>query len=400
MYSARARLLFASFAFVLLSGASVSRRALPQDAYIWQRKWTPALRVALTKSSDLVRAWRVLAAYSDDGGRLQAVAVDWKALKNSGRPVIAVVRINGQLARYNDDQLLSDLDRLLSRWRQMGAPIAGLEIDHDCGVARLAAYAQFLARVRASLDPKIPLSITALPAWLSSPALDAVFTPASEVVLQVHMVQNPRAGLFDADQARRWIEDISHRTDKPFRVALPAYGVRVTRREDGSMLAVESEEPLLAGGYSSSELVVSPEKVSGLLRDLERDPHATLAGIVWFRLPVAGDVRAWSPETWRAVVMGKPLRPRVEAIVEKSAIPGMNNIVLINNGAVDGGLPPRIDLPASCTIADGINGYTLAHSQSGLSIERQQDGLLPGHQRRLIGWMRCTPAEVTIHAQR
>jgi hypothetical protein len=399
MYSARARLLFATFAFVLLSGADASRRALPQDAYIWQRKWTPALRVALTKSSDLVRAWRVLAAYSDDGGRLQPVTVDWKALKSSGRPVIAVVRINGQLAHYNDDQLLSDLDGLLSRWRQMGAPIAGLEIDHDCGVARLAAYAQFLSRVRTHLDRTIPLSITALPAWLSSPQLDAVFRPTSEVVLQVHMVQNPRAGLFDADQARRWIEDISRRTDKPFRVALPAYGVRVTRREDGSMLAVESEEPLLAGGYSSSELVVSPEEVAGLLRELERNPPASLTGIVWFRLPVAGDVRAWSPETWRAVVLGMPLRPRVEAIVEKSAIPGMNNIVLINNGDVDGGLPRTIDLPASCTIADGINGYTLAHSQSGLSIERQQDGLLPGHQRRLIGWMRCNPALVAIHAE-
>jgi hypothetical protein len=400
MYSARARSLFAIFAFVLLSGASVSQRALPHDAYIWQRKWTPALRLALKQSSDLVRAWRVLAAYSDEAGNLRPVAVDWEALKSSGRPVIAVVRINGQLAHYNDDQMLGDLDGLLSRWRQMGAPIAGLEIDHDCGIARLAAYAKFLARVRAHLDHTIPLSITALPAWMSSPELDAVFAPTSEVVLQVHMVQSPRAGLFDADRARRWIQEMSHRTDKPFRVALPAYGVRVTWRGDGSMLAVESEEPLLAGGYSSSELVVSPEDVSGLLRDLERDPPASLIGIVWFRLPVAGDIRAWSPETWRAVVMGKPLQPRIEAIVEKSAIPGMNNIVLINQGDVDGGLPQRIDLPRSCTIADGINGYTLAHSQSGLSIERQQDGLLPGHQRRLVGWMRCTPAQVAIHAQR
>jgi hypothetical protein len=121
MYSARARLLFATFAFVLLSGASGSRRVLPQDAYIWQRKWTPALRVALKQSADLVRAWRVLAAYSDDGGRLQPVAVDWHALKNTGRPVIAVVRINGQLAQYDDDQLLRDLDGLLSEWADPAA---------------------------------------------------------------------------------------------------------------------------------------------------------------------------------------------------------------------------------------------------------------------------------------
>ena len=399
MYSARARLLFATFAFVLLSGASAYHRALPQDAYIWQRKWTPALRVALKQSADLVHAWRVLAAYSDEGGRLEPVAVDWRALKSSGRPVIAVVRINGQLAQYNEDQLLRDLDGLLSEWRQIQPPIAGLELDHDCGDARLDAYALFLARVRARLPQTIPLSITTLPSWLSSPNLDAVFRPVNEVVLQVHMVQSPHAGLFNPGQARRWIQELSRRTDKPFRVALPAYGVRVTWRNDGSMLAVESEEPLLAGGYSASELIVSPEAVSTLLRDLERDPPPSLTGIVWFRLPVAGDVRAWSPETWRAVVLGKALQPRVEAIVEKSAIPGMNNIVLINQGDVDGGLPRTIDLPASCTIADGINGYTLAHSQSGLSIEREQDGLLPGHQRRLVGWMRCTPAQVEIHAQ-
>ncbi len=398
MYSARARLLFATFAFALLSGASASRRALPQDAYIWQRKWTPALRVALTQSADLVRAWRVLAAYSDDGGRLQPVAVDWQALKSTGRPLIAVVRINGQLAQYNEDQLLRDLDGLLSEWRQIQPPIAGLELDHDCGDARLDAYALFLTRVRMRLPQTIPLSITTLPSWLSSPNLDAVFRPVNEVVLQVHMVQSPHAGLFNADQARKWIRAMA-RTDKPFRVALPAYGVRVTWRNDGSMLAVESEEPLLAGGYSASEMIVSPEAVSTLLRELERDPPASLTGIAWFRLPVAGDIRAWSPETWRAVVLGKPLQSRIEAHAEKSDTTGMSNIVLINQGEVDGVLPPRIDLPPSCTIADGINGYALDHGESGLSIERQQDGLLPGHQRRLIGWMRCTPAQVAIHAQ-
>jgi hypothetical protein len=99
------------------------------------------------------------------------------------------------------------------------------------------------------------------------------------------------------------------------------------------------------------------------------------------------------------VVLGKPLQSRIEALAEKSDTPGMSNIVLINQGEVDAVLPTRIDLPPSCTIADGINGYALDHGESGFSIERQQDGLLPGHQRRLIGWMRCTPAEVAIHAQ-
>jgi len=90
MTSSLARLFLVIFAFTLLSGAPETRRALSHDAYIWQRKWTPAVGIALLSSSDLVRAWRVLAAHSNEGGRLRQVAVNWEALKSSKRPVIAV----------------------------------------------------------------------------------------------------------------------------------------------------------------------------------------------------------------------------------------------------------------------------------------------------------------------
>jgi hypothetical protein len=400
MVSVRALLLVATLALSLLSGVAASDRTLPQDAYVWQRKWTPALRVALKESSDLVRAWRVLAAYTYVGGNLQPVAVDWKALKDSGRPVIAVVRIDGQLRRWDDNRLLTDLDGLLSRWRHTGAPIAGLEIDNDCAVARLAMYAQFLALVRSHLDPKLSLSITALPAWLRSPELGAVLAPVTQAVLQVHMVQKPHAGLFNPEQARRWTQAMACVTSKPFLVAVPAYGVRVSWRGDGRMLTVEGENQLLVGGAWADEMIVSPEDVAKFLEELQVDRPAGLAGIIWFRLPVSGDIRAWSSETWRAVASGKPLHPDIEARAEKSDTPGMSDIVLINEGDTDATLPPRIDLPPACTIADGVNGYTLDRTESGLTIKREQDGLLPGHRRRLIGWMRCNPPEVAIDAQR
>jgi uncharacterized protein DUF3142 len=314
--------------------------------------------------------------------------------------VIAVVRIDGQLPRWDDNRLLTDLDGLMSQWRRTGAPIAGLEIDHDCAVAKLAMYAQFLALVRAQLDPKLSLSITALPAWLRSPELGGVLAPVSQAVLQVHMVQKPQAGLFDPEQARRWTQAMARVTSKPFLVAVPAYGVRVSWRGDGKLLTVEGEDQLLAGGSSVQEMIVSPEDVAKFLAELQVDRPAGLAGIIWFRLPVAGDIRAWSPETWRAVASGKPLHPEIEARAEKSATPGMSDIVLINEGDTDATLPLRIDLPASCTNADGVNGYTLDRTESGLTIKRAQEGLLRVHRRRLIGWMRCDPPEVASHAQR
>src|SRR6185369_6869028 len=142
-------------------------------------------------------AWRVLAAQSDERGHLRPTAVEWTALENNGRPVILVVRIDGQLAQWDEEVLLDDLRAVLSWWRQNRVPVAGVEIDHDCGTARLSAYARFLAELRTRIEDGVPLSITALPAWLSAPNLDTVLAQADEVVLQVHAVQSPRGGLFD-----------------------------------------------------------------------------------------------------------------------------------------------------------------------------------------------------------
>ena len=110
--------------------------------------------------------------------------------------------------------------------------LAGLEIDYDCPTSKLAGYARFLAALRQRLAPDLALSITALPTWMSSSALERVAAEVSEIVLQVHAVDDPRHGLFDPAQAERWVRAFGRRTAQPFRVALPAYDVRVTWRTD------------------------------------------------------------------------------------------------------------------------------------------------------------------------
>src|SRR6266851_677344 len=223
------------------------RRELPHDAYIWQHRWTPAVTAALEQNSDVIRAWQVLVAELDSGGRWWPTSVNLSALRRSGRSVILVIRIDGSRANWDEQRIQSDIDGLIYDWRRTGFRIAGVEIDHDSGVAGLKVYTRFIAGLRARLDPTVPLSITALPAWLASPDAYRLFAEADEIVLQVHAVQNPHAGLFDRARARDWIDELSRRTRKPFRVALPAYGSRVSWRDDGGLLAVESEAPLLAG---------------------------------------------------------------------------------------------------------------------------------------------------------
>lgn len=364
-------------------------QSLANDAYVWQRQWNPAVAAALSQSADLVREWRVLAAQTDARGVLQPVAIDRTALAATHRPVVLVVRIDGQLSHWDADALLVQVVALRGAWK--GAPLAGIEIDHDCGTARLPAYADFLARLRRELG-SMPLSITALPAWLASGELERVAAQADEVVLQVHAVQSPRAGLFDPSLARAWIDRFAARVGKPFRVALPTYGSRVSWDDEGRVVAVESEAPLLAGGAESSELVAAPADVAKLLAGLRDDPPRGLAGIVWFRLPTAQDSRAWSLPTWRAVMTGAPLQASLTAFFQPGAVAGAVDVVLRNDRDVDVRLPTRVGLPASCSIADGVNGYALAYQDGRAFLRRERDGWLRAHYKRAVGWARCGDA--------
>jgi hypothetical protein len=363
--------------------------ALPHDAYIWQRAWTPRVIAAAERSADLVRAWRVLLAEADRAGHWVDVAVPWPALHATGRPVVAVIRIDGRL---DEARMPGLLDRIASAVDGTPAKIVGLEIDYDCPTSKLAGYARFLAALRQRL-PGLRLSITALPTWMNSRALAQLGASLDELVLQVHAVDDPRRGLFDPDQAERWIHAFARRIGRPMRVALPAYDVRVTWR-DGRLASVEGEVPLLTGA-SGTTLRAAPEAVLSLLHRLQHAAPDNLAGIVWFRLPTDGDRRAWSIATWRAVVEDRLPPARVSASLVPTDQAGLWTVVLRNDGAVDAALPRRVVLDSACEMADSANGFHLV-SGTPLVLEAR-DGRLRPHNKRVIGWARCTEPQRQLH---
>ena len=362
---------------------------LPHDAYVWQRIWTPAVTAAASRSADIVRSWRILLAEGDKSGRWTTVSVPWSDVLATGRPVVGVIRIDGRL---DEDRMAALLDRVIAT---VSAPITlqsitGVEIDYDCPTSKLATYAKFLSALRARLPSSIALSITALPTWLSSSALGGLATDLNEVVLQVHAVDDPRRGLFDPDQAERWVRDFGRRIGRPFRVALPAYDVRVTWRRDGRLASVESEVPLLAG--PGGELLhARPEAVLGLLHALQRSAPAGLIGVVWFRLPTDADTRAWSLETWRAVVTDRIGPARVSAALVPAEQPDLWNVVLSNDGAMDAQLPAQVRLDSACQTADGANGFRLVADGPAdhRVLESNGNGRLRAWTKRTIGWARC-----------
>ncbi|MVV51497.1 DUF3142 domain-containing protein [Pseudomonas sp. PB120] len=382
-----ARLAVLLAALVLLTGCERhDGPALDQQLYVWQRQWTPAHEAALKDSRADFSTVRVLALQAFPQAGWSPARIDPALLKQDGRPLIAVIRLDGQLKSLNQGDVIARIQQLLSDWQGLGLQLAGVEIDHDAGNARLPAYREFLTHLRVVLPASMPLSITALPAWLDSPELPSLLSTVDSSVLQVHAVNDPRRGLFDPDQARRWASAWSRITSKPFYLALPAYGVALLPRVSG-VPEVESEVPVEHVG-ERRELLADPHQLSKLASALRNDPPPHLAGLIWFRLPLPNDRRAWSLTTLRAVARGDALDSHLN--VQLSSNEGLFDISVSNRGNLDTAWPERLTLAVrDCDGADALAGYALQQSPDLLTFTRLRDGRLPAGGQRAIGWARC-----------
>lgn len=373
---------------VLLLCACERQDAVPldQQLYVWQRQWTPAHELALNDSRNDFSTLRVLALQAFPNAGWSRARVDSALLRRDARPLIAVIRLDGQLKALDSQAVTAQILQVLADWQGQGLTLAGIEIDHDAGNARLPAYIGFLAHLRTALPANLPLSITALPAWLDSPQLPALLATVDSSVLQVHAVSDPRRGLFDSEQARRWAKAWGRVTDKPFYLALPAYGVALLPDVDGAPV-VESEVPLERGGQRR-ELLADPQQLGRLANELREDRPAHLAGLIWFRLPLANDRRAWSLSTLRAVARGDALSSHLGVVFTEQN--GLQDIALRNVGNLDSAWPARITVKArGCEGADALAGYALQQTADLLTFTRLRDGRLPAGGQRAIGWARC-----------
>ncbi|WP_404937960.1 DUF3142 domain-containing protein [Pseudomonas sp. JDS08PS003] len=360
---------------------------LDQQLYIWQRQWTPAHADALAGSRADFSTVRVLALQAFPQAGWSRARIDAALLKQDARPLIAVIRLDGQLPSLDQDEIIRQVQQLLAHWQEQGLTLAGIEIDHDAGTARLPAYATLLERLRAVLPSQLALSITALPAWLDSRELPDLLAKVDSSVLQVHAVSDPRHGLFDPQQAEQWARRWARVSDKPFYLALPAYGVALLPGTEGAPL-VESEAPLRRSGQRQ-ELMADPEQLSQLARTLRNDSPPHLAGLIWFRLPLKGDLRAWSLDTLRAVARGDVLAGRLDIRLEEQD--GLVDIRLSNAGNLDRPLPEQLTLAvAQCDGFDGLGGYSAQLRDGQLLLTRQQTGRLAAGASRAVGWARCT----------
>ena len=388
---------------------------LPQEAYIWQRAWGPEVRASLDRSAGLA-GFVILAAEVDlstDPPRVTRAVYEADALR--GRPVGLAVRIGrfarpgGATQRFAESpDLIHRLARLAQRLtadaRTRGLAVREFQLDYDCPESRLEDYPVLVEAVKREVAP-VPVTITALPSWLRHRRdLGRLLRAADGWVLQVHSLEPPQrpdsaVELCDPEAARRAVETAA-RFRRPFQVALPTYSYLIAFTPAGKLLGVSAEGPLPA--WPPGVLVriarSDPGAMAALVRGWTADRPEALQGIIWYRLPVAGDRLNWPWPAFEAVRAGRPPRRALQALT-RAAGPGLVEIELVNTGEAETGWPVRVDLSwrdGDLLAADGLAGYQLLRTgPRTLRLERSTTPwdrpLRPG-ERRQVGWVRLEKA--------
>ncbi|HSS75838.1 MAG TPA: DUF3142 domain-containing protein [Thermoanaerobaculia bacterium] len=299
---------------------------LRQEAYVWQRLWSPAVRDSIGQAKDLA-GLTVLAAEVDLRPRTPStirIPLDVAALKSYGRPVGAALRVHAVPGRFVDDPKMVDHLRSLVRdvaaeARTKGLSLSEIQIDYDCPEWKLEAYRGLLVSLRQSAAP-VPLTVNVLPVWLyQHRAFRKLLEVVDGYVLQAHSLAPPdnlakKIVLTEPRSARAWVAEAA-RFGKPFRVALPTYSYQAAFDGRGKLIGLLAEGPLVssAEGITIRSATSDPQAMAGLVRGWTEKRPKELTGILWYRLPVEGDRGNWSWPTLRSVMAGRsslPISPR------------------------------------------------------------------------------------------
>lgn len=229
---------------------------LRQEAYVWQRSWSPAVQEAVRRTPG-ISGLVVLAAEVDPRqGSPRVVRIPLEpSLKDPGKPVGVALRVTAFPSRFADEPALlaALIQDVILEAETKRIALSEIQIDYDCPASKLDDYRGLLPLLRRATAP-IPLTLTALPSWMGQRrAFAKLIAAADGYVLQVHSLTPPTGPKEDfsvlrAGEAREWVETAA-RFGRPFRVALPTYGYLAAFDSRASSWALgRGAAPLLAGG--------------------------------------------------------------------------------------------------------------------------------------------------------
>jgi hypothetical protein len=421
---------------VCLRSAPHTSGPLAHEAYVWQRAWTAPVRDAVAAHTRDFRQFSLLAAevtWQNAEPQVVRVPLDYATLRQAGAPVSLVLRVGpfpgpftggapasgpaqsprdssragsetgaprheasaqaGRITLFLGDLALS----LVQRAKTNGVSVSELQVDFDCATSKLDGYRVWLEAIQRRVAP-LPVTITALPSWLRSPAFKRLAHAATNYVLQVHSVERPASfdapfTLCDPADAQRAVERAG-RIGVPFRVALPTYGYVLAFDKAGKFLGLSAEGPARAWPADAKlrEVNSNPLELAALLQTWTARRPAAMHGVIWYRLPVAVDNLNWRWPTLGAMLAARVPRESFRAGTRRVE-PGLAELSLVNAGELD--ISSRLAVEARWSGArlvsgDGQRGFQLVDGgPSAASFQTQtQPCRLPAGESLIVGWLR------------
>lgn len=390
-----------------------SSSPLSREVYVWQRAHTGAVTDSVrARSSDFDRLVVLAAEISWADGHAQIVRVPADAVAlGAAREIGLAIRINAFSGPFSADSestrsLVELTSSLLVKARADGLSVTELQIDFDASAKRLPDYRRWLVALRPAVPASVRLTFTALPSWLKQHDDFAALAAAADgYVLQVHSLTRPATpdnavALCDPSAAAIAIATAA-RFGRPFRVALPTYGYRLAFTTDGKFFALSTEGPVpdWPAETITRELSADPSAMAALTADLlHRHPQA-LTGIIWYRLPVAGDRLNWAWPTLAAVMKGET--PVAHVALEAHADGhGLVEYEFVNTGNAPftGAFAATVAWTGAHRVAsDSLPPFALENeSDSSQRLTTSLIRLAPGG-RQSAGWLRLDHAPLSLH---
>jgi hypothetical protein len=387
-----------AFFFLLASCKEAPLPPLSVEAYVWQAADKPAVRAAMAESEGLVSLLHVRAAEMRwDGGKF---VTHWfvKSLPAKGCGLVVRIGASASGLEWTPEQI-AEVAAVFRKVAELSP--SEIQCDFDCPQKRLNGYAVLLKALEAAAG-EIPVLPTALPSWLGEPEMRNLVRDRAGWVLQVHSLQLPSRPkdptvIFDPEKARTATLKAS-KLGVPFRIAMATYGCEVRFGEDGKVLDVVSEDmaELTPDVWKRSFALSDPVASARLVRDWEKDRPEGLTGIIWYRLPVEGDMRNWPWETLRLVARGRISES--SPVLEATPGTGARDLSIANHGEFPVRLPREIIVTSKVVTGDGGGAYRVERAGEGVKFLLRDDvwpWLDPG-KKIASGWLRLVEGEQEI----
>jgi hypothetical protein len=409
-----------AFCGALLPDQNVQAQTLPlpHDAYVWQRSWNQPVRDSVAKHAQTFSNLVVLAAevsWKQQEPEVVRVAVEYPVLAAAKTPVGLALRIgpySGPFAETNRVTLMlcSLAKGLVAEATAKGVKPSELQIDFDCAESKLEGYRTWVTAMRKAVAP-VPLTITTLPTWLRQPTFGPLVAATDGFILQVHSLERPKSfdtpfTLCDPATARSAVEKAAP-FGVPFRVALPTYGYLLAFATNGQFVGLSAEGPSRNWPVDAKlrEVRSDPLAMAALTQEWSAHRPTNLRGIIWYRLPVEGEILNWRWPTLAAIVASRSPRESVRAESRRVG-PGLVEICLVNDGELD--LSSRLAVEvrwqnARLVAGDGLRGFEMVEVDASTAKLQSQSRPceLPAGDRQVLGWLRLNnDAEVKVELKK